>query len=384
MPPLTRRNFLRLSALSALLAPFILNRATPAVIAATPTRLPPPASKSMRGLYAVLNRNDDAIPAEVLSSPYIAGVTLQLDWNQLQPTPTSFGWEMLDAALQRVKAAGKKLALRPLAGTGSPAWLYRPDKTGGVRKFTFTPASDLYHPLEFGQEISLPYPWDAALLERWTGFIQALGPRYDGEPAFARVAVSGPIYQQAEMYLPHTEDVMTNWAAAGYTLNAIQSAWQKTLDVYAGVFKQTPFTIDLNPLPDPIDKRGATLNGLVPVAIAQYGLRRYPSRFFPAQSDLSDVYPWLPSPLPGPVTQPALYQSYERQVVPIYQFLASTARTFGVMISERRMSRTADRIKATLQRAMLLKAAYIEFPVSWVTNPDNANVWKDLFAPAVG
>jgi hypothetical protein len=124
----------------------------------------------------------------------------------------------------------------------------------------------------------------------------------------------------------------------------------------------------------------------VPVAVAQYGLKRYPGHFFPAQSDLSDVYPWLPAPLPGPVTQPALYQSYERQAVPIYQFLATTAKTsqIGVMVSDKRMSRAADRIKATLQRAVLLKAAYIEIPASWVSDPNNADALRNVFTGAVG
>ncbi len=386
MPALTRRDFLRLGALSAFTAPFLLNRpASVNAITPTPSATPfPPASKSMRGIYAVMKRNDDAIPPEALAAPYLAGVTLQLDWNQLQPTATSFAWDVLDGAIQRVTAVGKKLALRPLAGIGSPAWLYRQDKTGGVKKFTFTPESDLYHPLDFGKEISLPYPWDKTLMERWTAFVQALGPRFDGEPALTRVAVSGPIFQQAEMYLPHTGDVITSWATAGYTLNAIQATWQKVLDVYAGVFRQTAFTLDLNPLPDPTDKSGATLNGLVPVAVGQYGLKRYPGRFFPAQSDLSDVYPWLPAPLPGPTTQPALYQSYERQAVPIYQFLATTAKTFGVMISEKRMSRTADRIKNTVQRAMLLKANYIEIPVGWITDAATAGILNDLFTGVVG
>ncbi len=384
MPALTRRNFLRLSALTTLAAPLFLDRLPQAAaVTPTPTATPlPPASKSMKGLYAVVKRGDDAIPSEVLASPLLAGVTLQLGWSQLQPSPADFAWDILDGAVARVTAAGKKLALRALAGVNSPKWLYSPDKTGGVKKFTFTPASDLYHPLDYGKEISLPYPWDKTLIDRWSAFVGALGDRFDGEPALSRVAVSGPIYQQAEMYLPHTDDVMADWTKAGYSLTVIQGAWQKMLDVYAAAFHQTPFTLDLNPLPDPIDKTGSTLNGLVPVSVAQYGIKRYPGRFFPAQSDLSDVYPWLPAPLPGPVVQPALYQSYERQAVPIYQFLASIAKTsqIGLMISEKRMSRSADRVRATVQRAVLLKAAYIEIPAQWISDPASAAALKDVFS----
>ncbi len=384
MPRLTRRDFLRLSALSALASPLLLNSGLSKGAAPTPTPtatlLPPPA-KPIRGLFAILPRNEDAIPAEVLASPYIAGITVQISWSTLQPTPKDYAWDVLDGAISRAAAAGKKVALRPLAGVGSPAWLY---KTAGVKKFTFTPESDLYHPLEFGKEISLPYPWDKALIGAWSAFVQALGQRFDPDPTLVRVAVSGPMYQQAETYLPHDEAVLTDWAKNGYFLNVIQAVWQKMLDVYAQAFPRTPFTLDLNPMPDAIDRKGATFSGLVPVAIAQYGLRRYPGRFFPAQSDLSDVYPWLPAPLPGPAKQPALYLSYEKQTIPIYQLLTTAAQTFGVLISESRVSRTANRIRAALERAVQLKATYIEIPAVWVSDPANADALRGLFETRAG
>src|SRR5512140_528473 len=128
MRALNRREFLRLSALGAT-TPFLVSAASfsSSLAAALPTPTPtitpfPPASKSMRGLYAVMRRNDDAIPSDVLLSPLIAGITLQLDWNVLQPTPKDFAWDVLDGAIQRAANAKKKIALRPLAGTGSPAW----------------------------------------------------------------------------------------------------------------------------------------------------------------------------------------------------------------------------------------------------------------------
>jgi hypothetical protein len=388
MPILSRRDFLRYSAvgaLSSLAAPLLLNnsaQASPA-LTATPSITPlPPAKKSMRGLYALMARNNDAIPPDLFASPTLTGFTLQIDWSILQPEPNVVAWDIVDAAISRAKDAKKKIALRPLAGTGAPAWLYK----AGVKKFTFTPDSDRYHPLAFGNPLSMPYPWDKTLLEAWGVFIQALGDHFDKEPGLARIAVSGPVYQQAEMYLPHADTVMADWTKAGYSLTNMQAAWQKIIDGYAQVFKETPFTLDMNPLADPMDKSGATLNGLVPVSIAQYGLLHYPGRFFPAQSDLSDVYPWLPSPLPGPTKQPALYQSYERQTVPIYHFLANAAKTsqIGILVSEGRMSRTDTRIKDVLERALLLKASYVEIPVAWASDPTNDEALKSLFSTNVG
>src|SRR5258708_34155194 len=386
MPRLNRRDFLRLGALG--MAPqFTLARLTGfgalARGTATPSPSPlPPATKSMRGLFALMKPNDDAIPDELLSSPSVTGITLQIDWATLQPAPTVVAWDVIEGALSRVKAANKVLALRPLAGVGSPAWLY--DKSVGARKYTFEPASDIYHPLPYGTSVTLPLPWDAAMLKQWRIFVQTLGSQYDNNPRVVRVAVSGPMFEAAETYLPHSPNVVAGWAEAGYSLSKISEAWEATLDAYASAFKQTPFTLDLNPLPDPVDKKGDTLNGVVPVAIGQYGIKRFPGRFFVAQSDLSDIYPYLPSPIPGPAKPPALYENYEKQALKIYDYLVGLGKTWpgGFTASESRMSHTDNRIGVLIERAKALNAAYLEVPATWLTNPVNAEAFKDPIVKA--
>src|ERR1041385_2666176 len=147
MPLLNRRDFLRLSALATLGTMPVISAASGSEVAGNaavrvtlpstpPPTLLPPLTKSMKGLFALMKPNDDAIPDEVLASPLIAGVTLQIDWATLQPAQSIVAWDVIIGALARVKAANKGLALRPLAGVGSPAWLY--DKTVGVRKYSFT------------------------------------------------------------------------------------------------------------------------------------------------------------------------------------------------------------------------------------------------------
>jgi hypothetical protein len=391
MPAWTRREFLRLSVLSALgmSAPLLLsaipskNAAAGRAAAGTKTATPlPPATKSMLGLFALMNPNDDQISDDVLTSSAISGVTLQINWSTLHPSPTVVAWTVIEGALRRVADAGKKLALRPLAGVGSPAWLY--SKPFGVKKNTFTPDSDRYHPLEYGKAISMPLPWDSVMLEQWAKFVGALGQRFDGEPAFVRIAVSGPIFQRAETYLPHSDTVLADWVKAGYSLTNIDAVWEKALDAYGSAFRKTPFTLDLNPMPDSVDKSGLTLNGLVPTAIALYGLNRFPGRFFPAQSDFSDVYPYLPPPLPGPVKPPALYESYEKQAATIYTFLAGTQKKWpiGLTVSPSRVSRNSDHVQAVLARAMSLNAGYLEIPGTWASDPNNAEALKG-WSPSV-
>src|SRR5689334_20565164 len=120
MPPLNRRDFLRLSGLATLgvlpIASAAFSHTVSAATSTPPPTLLPPLTKSMKGLFALMKPNDDAIPDEVLSSPLITGVTLQIDWATLQPSQTIVAWDVITGALARVLAAKKVLALRPLAG----------------------------------------------------------------------------------------------------------------------------------------------------------------------------------------------------------------------------------------------------------------------------
>src|SRR5258708_24000109 len=155
MPELTRRKFLGLSALSALgLTSPLLRQSAPSAAAkpatATPTASPfPSATKSMRGLFALMDVNDVSISDELLAVPFITGVTLQVDWDTLQPSQNIVAWDAIQNGLARLRSVSKVLALRPLAGIGSPDWLY--DSPVNAKKFTFTPESDRLHPLPYGK-----------------------------------------------------------------------------------------------------------------------------------------------------------------------------------------------------------------------------------------
>jgi hypothetical protein len=54
------------------------------------------------------------------------------------------------------------------------------------------------------------------------------------------------------------------------------------------------------------------------------------------------------------------------------------------MVSESRMSRTADRVKNVIERAKLLKADAIEIPVAWAIDPANADALRSMFASPAG
>lgn len=120
-------------------------------------------------------------------------------WSQLEPSPGTYDWTLIDTALAASKP--KPVFLRVIAGTQSPAWFPRAD--------------EIYVPNE-GEGTSgwMPVPWNPAFLTDWGQFIAAYGARYDGNPQISIIEGGGD-GPEGEANLSGT---YTQWAAVGYTV----------------------------------------------------------------------------------------------------------------------------------------------------------------------
>ena len=56
----------------------------------------------------------------------------------------------------------------------------------------------------------------------------------------------------------------------------------------------------------------------------------------------------------------------------------------NLTVSEGRMTKTSDAVKAILAWAKLLKPAYLEVPVGWLKDKNNADALRDLFSGSGG
>jgi uncharacterized protein (TIGR03437 family) len=179
-----------------------------------------------RGIYAVVNIEDalkTTTPIAILyqslwTNPAVSGLTLQVHWDTLNPTATSYDWSTVDAAFTQASAwntqnpasAPKTIQLIVTPGFQSPQWILNqipscdglfqtpvvtPPSTCG--KITFTGYS------EAGDGDILPLPWNPVYKSAWQAFLTAFAARYNSNPLFASIAVAGPTAASAEMIFPN-------------------------------------------------------------------------------------------------------------------------------------------------------------------------------------
>lgn len=216
--------------------------ATPTSMATVPAALPPGALKLTRGVFIVTAHNVAIQPA-TYTNPAVDGIVIRTFWSKVQPAPGQFDWSFIDSQVQAASAGGKKVMLVVLPGAFTPPWALQ-----GVQAAQFV----VDYGFMQGQTVPLPVPWDATYLTRWFSFVQALGKRYDANPAVVNVAAAGPTSISEEMSLPNDAQAVAQWKQLGYTLQKYEDAWQQTLAAYVQAFPRTQISLTFYPgLPIP-------------------------------------------------------------------------------------------------------------------------------------
>lgn len=113
--------------------------------------------------------------------PGLTVAYLWLAWPHLEPEEGQFRWAVLDAPIQRYRAAGKRFAFRFTVfeadpNQGTPEWVRR----AGARGRMGSP---------FGASVWEPDYDDPVLLKKLQAFLAAAGQRYGGNPDLAFVDV---------------------------------------------------------------------------------------------------------------------------------------------------------------------------------------------------
>jgi hypothetical protein len=161
---------------------------------------------------------------EALARPYVRGACVRAYWRDFEPEEGRFTWDLLDETLARVQRHGKKAAFRVMNGTGTPEWVY----AAGAAP---------YNPRDRG-ETRLPLPWDDVFFEKWRGFIDALGRRYNGHAGVAYIAMSMPAGRWAEILFP-----VALPEVPGYSMERFVDSHRRVVDAYAAAFPDTPLTL---------------------------------------------------------------------------------------------------------------------------------------------
>lgn len=258
-----------------------------------------------RGIYAVVNVEQNlkakppvdfnALYQDLLRNPAIAGLTLQVHWDTLNPNPpggaNAYDWITVDDAFNQAAAwnalnpaeAPKNIQLIVTPGFQTPQWMLSqipscdglfqtpvvtPSSTCG--KVTFTGFS------EAGDGTELPLPWNPVYKSAWRTFLTALAAQYGMNPLFASIAVAGPTAASAEMIVPNDANSDNPQTQLGAAISPNQMWIQLLSFHYAGqtAYLKTDqaFIDEWN---NAIDMFGQVFSGITLVATTGDGLPNF-------------------------------------------------------------------------------------------------------------
>jgi hypothetical protein len=225
-------------------------------------------------------------------------------------------------------------------------------------------------------------PWDPIAKAKWKAFVVALGAKYDNNPQFRYLAMSG-FQETGECYLAvaqadvdffNASAVAAGYAASG-TLAAGMVAWEATVkeivDTYMTAFPTTPLLITLA-RPFPADQGGTVaMNDIV-----AWGIAKYPGRFGVMNSQLHATS------APGYFANARIYENRLTEPTGI-QFLCSS----GFLENVQRLSNCGsygpdpcltayDAMNSSFTAAINIGAKFIE---TYEVDVNNA-AYQDMFA----
>lgn len=194
---------------------------------------PPVAPASGSGqVFALMDVGDPPATLDAFAAhAEVDGLAFRTSWKILEPQAGAYDWSSLDAALQAVRARGKKLTLHVgVASRGLPGWL----APMGSATYTYTAPG--------GELVTEPVPWDPVLLSRYEALIAALAAhiRARGDADLLHAVSDGaPV---AEMSLAGCRDALL---AGGIPYGRAQylGAWKRTVDAHAASFPATRLLI---------------------------------------------------------------------------------------------------------------------------------------------
>ncbi len=278
------------------------------VVLTVPVSRAQPAPRRPRGIYAVVNIDENVKKAQaatppaapkdylisvykaVLANPAVSGLAIWVDWDALNPNPpgsaNAYDWSWLDDAFQQVdqwntqNQTPKTVQLVPLPGFHTPPWVLSqiPSCDSLFKTPAQTPQSNcgqatFWNFTEGPQDVprALPMPWDPVYKSAWRTFLIALAARYQANPAFVSISVAGPTASSEEMILPINAN--TPRQDNGYLPNemwlkllvfhypgdtayqksdqAFINEWNKAIDMYGEIFSGVTLVATTgNGLPD--------------------------------------------------------------------------------------------------------------------------------------
>ena len=164
------------------------------------------------------------------SNPFLSGITISVHWNDIETREGEYNLAGVDRTVEAARRAKKQYGLIVTPGFYTPEYVY----LAGAQKFNTVVTNK--HRANYGQQVSIPLPWDEIYQSHFSRLIQTLGERYGSDPACVSVAITCASYMSAEMHLPRRPEDIRNWKSVGLTGDRLLEVYEKYIDQWAVAF----------------------------------------------------------------------------------------------------------------------------------------------------
>ncbi|HTT84257.1 MAG TPA: beta-galactosidase [Rhizomicrobium sp.] len=213
-----------------------------------------PSEPSWDGIYALsedLRRNNNLLPPDIYTTDYIDGIVIKAEWSQIEPSPGSYDWTLVDQEVDAAVAHGKKITIGVEAGEATPAWLYAAPYNVPNETFEVGPHSGMRQ--RGCAPVTLPVPWNNDFEQAYTAMMQALSEHLQTIPGayslVTRVKLTGINTVDEEFHLASAcggSDADTHiWRKLGFRPRRVFAAGQILFDAVNTAFPDKLLNLDV-------------------------------------------------------------------------------------------------------------------------------------------
>jgi len=227
-----------------------------------------------RGVYSLMWANHalkKGVPLSVELN-YIDGITLYMQWKELEPQSGKYKWELIDNVVNKAEAAGKKVNIGVFSGHWAPDFVIKASRSYVNKK------QQMHGGMKANkakQQVRYPVTWEDPYLSNWKRLIKAIAERYKNSPAVQGLFCSGLGGQAIEMAFrikpENYDDFRTQ---TGFSIAKMEQAWFGLIDFYEKVW---PKAVIIN-LAMTMSDGGMKKSMELPLAVEKYALKKLPCR----------------------------------------------------------------------------------------------------------
>jgi len=177
-------------------------------------------------------------------------IAIDIPWSVIEPREGNYLWEQpeWEGCFQSWMDAGYKILLKirgmDTLGTfynqGTPQWVFDAGAQYVDESIEAYRNSWLLNDIPENEQKPIRYPvyWDPVYIEKATNLVNAMGKRYNGNPAIESVAIAHT-GRWGEMHIADHQP-LDPWNAKGYSIETYLHGHRQMIDAYLKAFTDTP------------------------------------------------------------------------------------------------------------------------------------------------